>query len=144
MSMTENHYRLGAKRFSSESKDLHEILANAHKARERPVCLCSNTFPEMYVAQVNQNFILKRMPGTGHLHDPSCSTFDPPPELSGLGQVNGSAISVDDDGLTSLKLDFPLSVRGKRGTPPTPSESETSSAIAPPKKLTLIGMLHYL
>ena len=69
----------------------------------------------MYVAKIQGEYYLKRMPGTGHAHDPSCDSFAMPPELSGLGQVEGKAITTDDSGETTLKLDFPLSVRGRRG-----------------------------
>ncbi len=84
------------------------------------------------------------MPGTGHLHDPVCETFDPPPELSGLGQVNGQAIVTDEAGGTMLKLDFPLSVKGGRAAPVADPGEAASSAVASPAKLRLLAMLHYL
>jgi hypothetical protein len=50
------------------------------------------------------------MPNTGYLHAPSCDSYEPPPELSGLGDVLGSAIKENtDDGLTVLKFDFSMS-----------------------------------
>ena len=98
----------------------------------------------MYIAKVGNEYLLKRMPGTGHLHDPVCETFDPPPELSGLGQVNGQAIVTDEAGGTMLKLDFPLSVKGGRAAPVVDPGEAASSAVASPAKLRLLAVLHYL
>lgn len=98
----------------------------------------------MYVAKIQGEFYLKRMPGTGHAHDPSCDSFAMPPELSGLGQVEGKAITTDDSGETTLKLDFPLSVRGRRGVAPDAGDHEPTVAEASPSKLGLLGLLHFL
>ena len=63
----------------------------------------------MYIAQLGEHLVLKRMPNSGKAHAPDCDSFEPPPELSGLGQVMGSAIREDPDaGLTTLKLDLNL------------------------------------
>ena len=83
------------------------------------------------------------MPDTGHKHDPSCPSYDPPEELSGLHQINGSAIQSQDEH-TILKLDFPLSMKGRRIAPPDPSNEQKTEAQAPPKKLKLSAVLHYL
>lgn len=137
-------YRLGHTQFSSDTTGLQAILARAHDQKARPLCQCSAAAPPMYIARIGSDFHLKRMPGTGHLHDPSCPTFDPPPELSGLGQVNGQAIVTDDAGDTLLKLDFPLSVRGGRAAPVAEGSGEATSAVASPSKLRLLATLHYL
>jgi len=49
----------------------------------------------MYVARLGEGFIVKRMPDTGSHHAPDCPSYEPPAELSGLGQVLGSAITED-------------------------------------------------
>jgi len=46
----------------------------------------------MYIAKVGNRYIVKRMPDTGQLHSPDCDSYEPPAELSGLGEVLGSAI----------------------------------------------------
>ncbi|WP_045984356.1 DUF1173 family protein, partial [Paracoccus sp. S4493] len=120
------------------------MLEGAYDKKARPLCQCSRQEPAMYIAKVGNEYILKRMPGTGHLHDPVCETFDPPPELSGLGQVNGQAIVTDEAGGTMLKLDFPLSVKGGRAAPVADPGEAASSAVASPAKLRLLAMLHYL
>lgn len=137
-------YQIGGRQLDSQSPDWASILAEAHAQKLRPRCLCSPDRPEMYVALINDEHYLKRMPGTGAKHDPTCGSFEPPPELSGLGQLVGAAIVAEPNGETGLKLDFPLSIRGGRSVPPGPVESEATSAVAPTKTLTLLGMLHYL
>jgi hypothetical protein len=64
----------------------------------------------MYVAKVDDKYLIKRMPNSGSGHAPACDSYEPPPELSGLGQVIGSAIQENpDEGTTALKFDFALS-----------------------------------
>lgn len=140
----DNTFRLGHSRFSTSTEGLQRILEGAYDKKARPLCQCSRQEPAMYIAKVGNEYILKRMPGTGHLHDPVCETFDPPPELSGLGQVNGQAIVTDEAGGTMLKLDFPLSVKGGRAAPVADPGEAASSAVASPAKLRLLAMLHYL
>lgn len=143
--MSVSRYRLTGREFASDAPDLSGLLAAAHEKKDRPRCLCTAAEPEMYVARFGDDLLLKRMPGTGHLHDPSCPTFDPPPELSGLGQVNGKAIVSDHEGATALKLDFPLSMRSVRAaTLADGTAAAATSATATPSKLSLLGMLHYL
>lgn len=139
----ENTYRLGHSRFSTSTEGLQLILARAYDQKVRPLCQCCRQEPEMYIAKIGNEYLLKRMPGTGHLHDPACITFDPPPELSGLGQVNGQAIVTDDAGDTMLKLDFPLSLRGGRAAPVADPGEAATSAVASPAKLRLLSLLHY-
>ena len=120
-------------------------LAQAHKSKLRVSCACRQPRPQMYVAAVNGRFIVKRMPSTGDEHAPGCASFLPPEELSGLAQVQGEAIREEvDDGTTTLKLDFPLTLSGTRPAPPEPSGKKKTEAKAPPKKLRLTALLHYL
>ena len=120
-------------------------LAAAYKAKERATCLCSEKKPELYIALVNQRYILKRMPGTGADHATHCPTFDAPEGVSGLGPLLGSAISVEEDGHVDLKLGFALTLKGKRAVPPAPPHGDKSPEATPPtRKLTLTSLLHYL
>lgn len=139
-----SRYQLGPETFDATSPNWQGILATAHQNKARPACLCSPASPLMYVAKIQGEYYLKRMPGTGHAHDPSCDSFAMPPELSGLGQVEGKAITTDDSGETTLKLDFPLSVRGRRGVAPDAGDHEPTVAEASPSKLGLLGLLHFL
>lgn len=87
-----SRYRLGPDTFDAASANLQQILAAAHQNKARPAYLCCAAEPLMYIAQIHGEYYLKRMPGTGHAHDASCDSFAMPPELSGLGQVEGKAI----------------------------------------------------
>ncbi len=101
----------------------------------------------MYIARLtspNEGFIVKRMPESGHLHAPDCPSYEAPAELSGLGQVLGSAIVEDPaTGQTTLKLDFPLTKRPGRSTPP-PVGEQHDSVKSDGTRLSLRGLLHYL
>lgn len=98
----------------------------------------------MYVARLGEGYIVKRMPNRGSQHAPDCSSYEPPPELSGLGQVMGSAITEDPaTGETMLKLDFPLSKIPGRSTVPS-AGGDSDSVATDGSKLSLRGLLHYL
>ncbi|MDN4572001.1 hypothetical protein DBB29_00700 [Pandoraea cepalis] len=120
------------------------FLNNAHNEPDRPVCQCRTPGLEMYVAKVGTQHYIKRMPNTGGLHHPECDSYEPPPELSGLGEVAGSAIQTNTkDGITTLKFDFALSKGAGRAAPAT-TGAEKSTVKSDGKKLTLRGALHYL
>lgn len=98
----------------------------------------------MYVAKVEGHFLIKRMPDSGASHSADCTSYEPPAQLSGLGEVMGHAIQEDiEDGTTSLRLDFALNKIGGRA-PPAPSNSEQDSIKAETSKLTIRSLLHYL
>src|SRR5437867_821236 len=100
-------YLVHGQRIGPDDAGWGDALAAAHANRHRPQCLCQPEALEMYVARAGAGFVVKRMPFTGHRHAPDCPSYEPPPELSGLGQVMGSAITEDpSSGITSLKLGF--------------------------------------
>lgn len=124
--------------------NIGQILANAHKGHERPGCLCRKPNPKMYIARVGDSYIIKRMPNSGAGHATSCESYVPPAELSGYGEVLGSAIQENvDTGTTLLKLDFALNKMGAR-LAPTPGTGDADSVRTDGKKLTLRGLLHFL
>ncbi len=137
-------YRLFDEIVESTSPELSRSLAPLYVEKTRPICLCKKPGVEMYIAKVEGRFIVRRMPNTGDEHSPDCDSYEPPAELSGLGEVMGSAIKENvDDGITTLKLNFSLSKSAGRA-PPTPSGDEKDSVKTDGKKLTLRGVLHYL
>lgn len=137
-------YQIHGQSIHADDPGLPELLASIYAARERPLCLCRTPGIEMYVAKVNEKYLVKRMPNSGSDHAPACDSYEPPPELSGLGQVIGSAIQENpDEGTTALKFDFALS-KGASRSAPTPSDKETDSVKTDGNKLTLRGTLHYL
>lgn len=140
-------YVIGRQRYVTSSPGFADAVARAHAEHRRPRCQCQQDGVEMYIARLsspNDGFIVKRMPETGHLHAPHCTSFEPPADLSGLGQVLGSAIVEDTaTGQTILKLDFPLTKRPWRSTMP-PVGDEQDSVKSAGARLSLRGLLHYL
>ena len=137
-------YLIGSKRLRAHSLGFAEAIAAAHAAHHRPRCLCLIDGIEMYVARLSDGFIVKRMPNTGSHHAPDCPSYEPPDELSGLGQVLGSAITEDPTtGETTLRLGFSMSKIGGRSTIPA-TGSASDSVVTDGTKLSLRGLLHYL
>jgi hypothetical protein len=137
-------YLIAGQQFRTDSSGFAEAIAAAHAEHHRPRCLCSRDGIEMYVARLGDGFIVKRMPNTGSQHAPDCSSYEPPPEFSGLGQVLGSAIAEDPaTGETTLKLDFSMSKIAGRSAMPT-AGGDSDSVASSGTKLSLRGLLHYL
>lgn len=136
-------YQFASQSLDDDAGSFLTELAAAHATKFRPRCLCQTPNPEMYVAKFGGSFVIKRMPGTGIAHDSGCDHFEPPPSLSGLGDVLGRAIQQKDDGHTVLKLDFSLTKIG-RSAPAQASESKSDTVKAETNKLSLLGLLHYL
>jgi hypothetical protein len=98
----------------------------------------------MYIANIGGKYVVKRMPDTGPLHAPGCESYEPPPELSGLGEVLGSAIKENtDSGMSELRFDFSLS-RSSGRAPVQPSGEVSDTVRTDGSKLTLRSTLHYL
>nr|MBP9893363.1 DUF1173 family protein [Planctomycetota bacterium] len=137
-------YQVGDRSIHSDDPALPELLADIYSARVRPLCLCRTPGIDMYVARVDAKYIVKRMPNSGSDHAAACDSYEPPPALSGLGQVIGSAIQENpDEGTTALKFDFALS-KGAGRSAPVASGKETDSVKTDGNKLTMRGTLHYL
>lgn len=98
----------------------------------------------MYIAKIDDCYIVKRMPNSGRDHAISCDSFEPPDELTGLGEVQGTAIREDmASGEVTLNLGFSLS-KAPGKTPPAPSGVEGTSVKADSAKLTLRSTFDYL
>lgn len=137
-------YDIGGRVVDSSEEGLSDALASLYSSKFRPRCMCRNPGVAMYIAKIQGKFIVKRMPETGSSHHPSCDSFEPPPELSGLGEVNGTAIRENpEDGTTALKLHFSLTKTGGRSAPPS-GDGDGGSVRTDGSKLTIRGMLHYL
>lgn len=137
-------FLVGGEVVSEDAPDLEMRLKSVGRLKERPLCLCGSPGLPLYVAQAGSRLILKRMPLTGSQHDPTCSSYETPPELSGRGEVQGSAIEEDvAEGTTRLKLGFSLSKRGKRAAV-APGDGAGETARTDGAKLTLRGLLHFL
>ena len=137
-------FQFKAEALRADDPRLAAALQAAYANKERPTCLCLQPGVPMYIAHANDDYILKRMPNSGSRHHPDCGSFDPPAELSGLGEVAGSAIQEDtESGITTLKLDFTLAKMGKR-VEPAAAGAAPDSVRTDGSKLTLRGVLHYL
>ena len=137
-------YRIANEEGVKDEPGFNALLLRAYAAKIRPLCLCNTPPIEMYVAKLDGKFFIKRMPNSGSDHHFTCESFDPPAELSGLGQVQGTAIKEDtEDGTTALRFDFSLTkVPGRK--PPEKQETQGASVKTDGNKLTLTSTLHYL
>jgi hypothetical protein len=137
-------FKLAEQVIEETAPDLQVALADAHRRRIRPLCLCKVGGLPMYIAHIGQQFIVKRMPMSGKEHEPACPSYEPPDELSGLGVLMGGAIQVDpESGMSALKVAFSLTKIGTRAAPGVgTSAAETIAGDA--KKLSLRSVLHYL
>jgi len=138
------HYRIDGIEIADGSPQWAKVLSDAFARKLRPLCLCKPDGVPMYIARLDGQHIVKRMPSSGASHDPVCAAYEPPYELSGLGPLLGDAIRVDDEkGMAALKLDFPLAKTGSRPAPT--AETSTSDTVKNvSKKLSLRALLHYL
>lgn len=137
-------YQIAGNSYAPDDQRINEALAAIYGSERRPLCMCRGAGIEMYVAKLGHQYIIKRMPHSGAMHATSCDSYEPPAELSGLGEVMGGAIQTNlADGVTTLKFDFALSKNGSRAAP-APSGAEHDSVRTDGKKLTLRGTLHYL
>jgi hypothetical protein len=124
--------------------DLQAFLSKAYEQRLRPMCMCKEPSVPMYIAKVEDQYLVKRMPLSGRDHNRVCPSYEPPYELSGLGPLIGSAIQVDANGRAELKLDFSLTKRGPRAASSATAEASEQGIHSGPRKLSLRAMLHYL
>lgn len=130
---------------SASEADFAPLLRDFYATKRRPLCRCRNPGVPMYIAKLGDRHVLKRMPNSAAVHHADCSSYDPPEELSGLGEVQGSAIVENpDQGVTALKLDFGLSKAGPRQAPAPSGDVADSVTRTDGGKLTLRSMLHYL
>ncbi|CAN7740360.1 DUF1173 domain-containing protein [Rhizobium sp. LjRoot258] len=137
-------FQIGNTVVEEQSAGFQQNLAMAYRSKLRPVCLCQATGVAMYIANVGDQLVIKRMPLTGGAHAPDCESYEPPYELSGLGFLIGSAIQIDaESGVASLKLDFSLSRQGPR-TAPTQTSAGSASVKNDARKMSLRALLHYL
>lgn len=139
-------YLFGNHVYSPDQEAWQRILQKAHASKLRPTCQCTagEQAPSLYIALVRGQYVIKRMPYTGSQHASHCDHYEPPPELSGLGQVSGTAIREEPETeTTTLALDFALT-KGRSRASGTLNEVEHESVRSDGTKLTMRGLLHYL
>lgn len=137
-------YKINGTILSADSSNYQIALAQAYQQRLHPYCLCKPNGIEMYIAKINNQYVIKRMPNTGQTHSINCESYEVPPELSGLAQMEGTAITENkEDGSISLKLAFSLS-KGSPKAIQQAAQQEKDSVKTDGTKLTLRATLHYL
>ena len=139
-------YLFGNHIYAADNEAWQRILQKGYGSKLRPSCQCllGGQQPTLYIEHARGIYRLKRMPYSGPLHAPHCEHYEPPPELSGLGQVNGTAIREEPETeTTSLALDFALT-KGRSRVVGAPSDVEHESVRSDGTKLTMRGLLHYL
>jgi hypothetical protein len=136
-------YQVGDARVRPRDQEWQSILERAYARGLQPLCLCRPCGVPMYIARYDQ-FVVKRMPETGHRHHPSCPSFEQLPGQSGLGEVLGDAVLERSPDRVEVLLDFPLCRRPGRPAPAAGSGSQPSEAVAHRRKLGLRGLVDLL
>ena len=140
-------YIFQGKKMPVDEEGFQASLKNAYPQKIRPLCACKKPPVAMYIAKIDDRFIIKRMPNTGSDHDLECRSYEIPAGLSGQDQVLGSAIKENSEtGLTTLKFDFTLT-KGLLSPIPTATNyknTESHQSKTEPKRLSLRATLHYL
>jgi len=133
---------IAGSRYRSDDPGLQFVLAQAHDAGERPLCLCVPGGVPMVVARLNR-FVLKRMPDSGSRHHPRCGCFQPQAQCSGLGELLGTAILEHASGCTELRTDFSWSKRAEMA-PETTAHGAAPVVRAQTRRISLRATLHFL
>lgn len=126
----------------ASAPDLQDLLAQIRETPERPRCLCVPGGVEMYVAR-HRLFVVKRMPDTGSKHHPSCASYEPALQQSGLGELMGDAVLELAAGQVQLRVDFPWARSAGQGQPRgDPGESVDVATTG--RRMSLRALMHFL
>jgi hypothetical protein len=127
----------------SGDPSLQDALARMYDSSERPRCMCVQGGVEMYVAK-HAEFVIKRMPGTGHLHHVACHSFEPEAGVSGIGELMGEAIVEHAPEQVEIRTAFALARTAGRPLPRGEQAEDPPSINAPRKRMSLRAVLHFL
>lgn len=137
-------YSYNTEIMSDENPSFMDWLGKLHSQGKHPFCMCQSQPIEMYIAKIGNNYVIKRMPNSGKLHHVNCASYEPPIELSGYSQVEGSAIQENPgEGTTALRLDFSLTKNSGKAMPES-SGLQTDTVKTDGTKLTLKSTLDFL
>ena len=121
---------------------LQDALSGVYETQERPRCLCVPGGVEMYVAKHRQ-YVVKRMPDTGKRHYPGCSSYEPDPQESGLGELMGEAVLEPEAGQIELRVDFPWTRSCGRGVSRSEPRDVAEVGVVR-RRMSLRALTHYL
>lgn len=121
---------------------IQSLLEQFYGTDVRPRCLCVDGGIEMYVAR-HWRFVVKRLPGTGKSHHPTCPAYELDPGYSGRDDL---ASAIDERaGQFVLRVDFPWtrSTREGEGGERTAScaEGETRRTL---RRMSLRALTHFV
>jgi hypothetical protein len=143
MAEAESDFLVGESRMRASDAGWQEALERAYANDVKPRCLCRPDGVPMYLARY-QELVLKRLPDSGHLHHPTCQSYEPLPGQSGLGEVLGEAVIERAPDRVEVRLEFPLTRRlGRAVTPCEPCTLRTEVE-ACRRRLGLRGLAHLL
>jgi hypothetical protein len=140
--MEEQRFFIKGCTYAATDARLQDALARIYETPERPRCMCVRGGVDMYVAKHRQ-YVVKRMPGTGNRHHPSCASYEPEHGQSGLGELIGECVIEHSPESIELRVDFPLTrVPGRaiaRGESVPPGEIKATR-----RRMSLRAVMHYL
>tara|TARA_B100001105_G_scaffold246270_2_gene229814 strand:+ start:8408 stop:9616 length:1209 start_codon:yes stop_codon:yes gene_type:complete len=128
--------------FPTDDVALLDALASVYDTPERPRCMCVSGGVEMYVA-FHRRYLAKRMPDTGSQHHPSCPSYEPAPQQSGLGELVGDAV-VEFEGAVELRVDFAWSRQAGGRAPGGHPEGDPGEVETPRRRMSLRALTHFL
>ncbi len=128
--------------FAIDDVALQDTLASVYETPERPRCMCVPGGVEMYVA-FHRRYLAKRMPDTGSQHHPSCPSYEPASQQSGLGELVGDAV-VESEGAVELRVDFAWSRQAGGRAPGGHAEANPGEIEAPRRRMSLRALTHFL
>ena len=133
-------------RFDAQDARLQDALAQIYGTPERAWCLCVPGGVEMYVAK-HREYLVKRMPDKGHLHHPSCPSYEPDPVLSGLGAFLREAAIERSPEEIDLRVSFPMVRYPGRAAPTSAPQGPgfpATQVSTPQPRLGMQGLMHYV
>ena len=136
-------YSISGRTYTCADPQLQDGLSRVYGASERPRCMCVPGGVEMYIAK-HADYVVKRMPDTGHLHHPTCPSFEPEPGSSGLSELIGEAIIEHSPDQVEVRTDFAMSRMPGRAVPRGEALPDPAEIHAPRKRMSLRALLHYL
>lgn len=141
--MDTRRFAICGKTLDASDPHLQAWLALIYGTVERPRCLCVPEGVDMYVAHYEQ-YQIKRLPDSGHLHHPGCPAYAPEGTLSGLGTLLGDAVLEAVPGQFELRVDFPWARLGGRSISPGAARDDINNVQATPQRMSLLALLHFL
>ncbi|MFN7024809.1 MAG: DUF1173 family protein [Pseudorhizobium sp.] len=135
--------QIGAEIVAEDDDRFVGRLAHAYHLRRRPMCLCRPDGVALYVARIGAQFVAKRMPLTGKDHHPSCQSFTPADDRTGLcTELRAAVIAKDDCEPVAIDVDFTLAT-GRTSTS-TGDDTSVRRRRALRARLSLLALLHLL